>query len=166
MKQLLQNLSTGKTEIVKAPAPENRRGHLLINTSISLVSTGTERMLVDFGRANLINKARQQPEKVSQVIDKAITDGVLATFDAVYSKLNEPIQLGYSNVGVVQEVGEGIEGFSVGDRVLSNGRHADVVMAPKNLCVHIPDKVSDETAVFTVVAAIGLQGVSAPISIR
>ncbi len=159
MKQLLQNLSSGKTEIIEAPSPRNEAGKLLINTAVSLVSIGTERMLVDFGRANLINKARQQPEKVRQVIDKAKTDGVLATFDAVNSKLNEPIPLGYSNVGVVDEVGEAVEGFSVGDRVLSNGRHADIVSVPKNLCVRIPDKVNDETAVFTVVASIGLQGV-------
>jgi predicted dehydrogenase/threonine dehydrogenase-like Zn-dependent dehydrogenase len=159
MKQLLQNLSSGKTEIIEAPSPRNKSGKILINTSVSLVSIGTERMLVDFGRANLINKARQQPEKVRQVIDKAKTDGVLATFDAVNSKLNEPIPLGYSNVGVVDGVGDGVEGFSVGDRVLSNGRHADVVSVPKNLCVRIPDKVSNETAVFTVVASIGLQGV-------
>lgn len=159
MKQLLQNLSSGKTEIIEAPAPKNEYGKLLINTSVSLVSIGTERMLVDFGRANLINKARQQPEKVRQVIDKAKTDGILATFDAVNSKLNEPIPLGYSNVGIVEEVGEGVEGFSIGDRVLSNGRHADVVSVPKNLCARIPDKVSDETAVFAVVSSIGLQGV-------
>lgn len=159
MKQILQDLSTGKTELVTAPAPKSGSGNLLIDTSVSLVSTGTERMLVDFGRSNMINKARQQPEKVRQVANKAMTDGLLTTIDAVRAKLGQPIQLGYSNVGIVSEVGAGVAGFSVGDRVVSNGRHAEVVSVPQNLCARIPDAVSDEMAAFTVVGSIGLQGV-------
>src|SRR5690606_16656754 len=103
MKQILQNLSTGKAELVEAPAPQLHRGSLLIDTRISLISAGTERMLVDFGRAGLISKARQQPEKVRQVLEKVSTDGLLTTIDAVKSKLGQPIPLGYSNVGVVRE---------------------------------------------------------------
>lgn len=157
MKQILQNLSTGQSELVEAPAPQARRGRLLIDTTVSLISTGTERMLVDFGKAGLVAKARQQPEKVRQVLDKVATDGLLTTVDAVRSKLGQPIPLGYCNVGVVRE--SGANGFHPGDRVVSNGPHADVVSVPKNLCARIPDGVSDEEATFTVVASIGLQGI-------
>ncbi|MGY6704794.1 bi-domain-containing oxidoreductase [Roseinatronobacter sp.] len=157
MKQILQNLSTGESELVKAPAPQPRKGALLIDTTASLISTGTERMLVDFGKAGLIAKARSQPDKVRQVFDKVATDGVMTTLDAVRSKLGQPIPLGYCNVGVVRD--SGAEGFRVGDRVVSNGPHADVVSVPKHLCARIPDTVSDEAAAFTVVASIGLQGI-------
>src|SRR5688500_20360469 len=107
MKQILQDLASGRTALITAPAPTARAGHLLIDSAASLISTGTERMLVEFGRAGLIAKARQQPEKVAQVLAKARTDGVLATLDAVRSKLGQPIPLGYSNVGVARGVGEG-----------------------------------------------------------
>ena len=128
----------------------------MIDTTVSLISTGTERMLVDFGKSSLIGKARSQPEKVRQVIDKVATDGLLTTVDAVGSKLAQPIPLGYCNVGVVSD--SRVEGFSCGDRVVSNGPHADVISVPKNLCAKIPSNVSDEAASFTVVASIGLQG--------
>lgn len=157
MKQILQNLSTGQSELVEAPAPQFRHGSLLIDTTVSLISTGTERMLVDFGKAGLVAKARSQPEKVLQVLDKVATDGLLTTVDAVRSKLGQPIPLGYCNVGAVRE--SGVEGFRQGDRVVSNGPHADVVSVPKNLCARVPDSVSDEAASFTVVASIGLQGI-------
>jgi len=159
MKQLLQDLAKGHTYVVEAPAPEVTRGTVLIDSTLSLVSAGTERMVVDFGKSNLLDKARHQPEKVAMVLDKARTDGVMATFDAVRSKLGQPIPLGYSNVGVVADVGAAVSGFSVGDRVLSNGSHADVVRVPGNLCAKIPDGVDDEAASFTVVASIGLQGI-------
>lgn len=114
-------------------------------------------MLVDFGKAGLIAKARSKPDKVLQVINKISTDGLMTTVDAVRAKLGEPMPLGYSNVGVVSD--SGAEGFLPGDRVVSNGPHADVVSVPKNLCAKIPDNVSDEAAAFTVVASIGLQGI-------
>jgi predicted dehydrogenase/threonine dehydrogenase-like Zn-dependent dehydrogenase len=157
MKQVLQNLSSGDTEIVSAPAPSVRVGHVLIDTSLTLVSAGTERMLVDFGRANLLSKVRQQPDKVRQVLDKVRTDGVAATFEAVGAKLGQPIPLGYCNVGVVREAMA--TGFAPGDRVVSNGPHAEVVCVPGNLCAKIPDGVDDEAAAFVVLAAIGLQGI-------
>lgn len=157
MKQILQNLSTGQSELIEAPVPKMRGGNVLIDSAVSLISTGTERMLVDFGRAGLISKARQQPEKVRQVLDKVATDGLLTTVDAVRSKLSQPIQLGYCNVGVVRESGS--ESFQQGDRVVSNGPHADVVSVPRNLCARIPEAVSDEAAAFVVVASIGLQGI-------
>lgn len=159
MKQILQDLSSGTTELVECPAPRSRRGRVLLDTRVSLISAGTERMLVDFGRSGLIAKARQQPEKVAQVLEKVQTDGLMTTIDAVRSKLAQPLPLGYCNVGTVREVGEGVSGFRAGDRVVSNGAHADIVSVPGNLCARIPDEVSDETAAFTVLGAIGLQGV-------
>lgn len=158
MKQVLQSLSTGLTEVVDVPTPRARPNHLQVRSSRSLVSAGTERMLVDFGRANYLDKARQQPEKVREVLQKLRTDGLWATIDAVRSKLDEPIPLGYSNVGVVTEVGQGVVGFSPGDRVVSNGPHAEVVVVPYMLAARVPDEVSDDEAAFTVVASIALQG--------
>ena len=116
-------------------------------------------MLVDFGRANLLDKARQQPDKVRMVLDKMRTDGLVADLETVQAKLDKPIPLGYSSAGVVIAVGAGVENFRVGDRVASNGNHAEVVCVPANLCARIPDGVDDETASFTVVSAIALQGV-------
>jgi len=159
MKQLLQDLSNGQTYVLEAPVPEVSPGMLLVNSNVSLVSAGTERMVVDFGKANLIDKARQQPEKVKMVLEKAKTDGLTTTINAVRSKLGQPIPLGYSNVGVVADIGSGVQGFKSGDRVVSNGRHADVVRVPRNLCARIPDSVDDETASFTIVGSIALQGI-------
>jgi len=159
MLQLLQNLGSGETLVTDVPAPLGSPGTLLIATSRTLVSAGTERMLVDFGRASLIDKARQQPDKVKMLLDKVRTDGLFTTLDAVRSKLDQPLALGYCNVGTVVEVGRGVEGFSVGDRVASNGPHAELVRVPQNLCARIPDNVDDESAVFTVLASIGLQGI-------
>lgn len=159
MKQILQNLASGITNIAEIPSPKIREAHLLIKTTRSLVSVGTERMLVEFGKANLLDKARQQPEKVRMVLDKVKTDGVFPTLEAVRNKLDQPLPMGYCNVGTVLEVGQGVVGFSVGDRVASNGKHAEVVCVPKNLCAKVPDCVSDEAAAFTVIGAIGLQGI-------
>jgi predicted dehydrogenase/threonine dehydrogenase-like Zn-dependent dehydrogenase len=158
MKQLLQSLSTGASNLPDLPSPAVTRGQLLIRSSCSLVSAGTERMLVDFGKANLIDKARQQPDKVQQVLQKSRTDGLFTTLEAVRSKLDQPLALGYCNVGIVVAIGDGVLGFQVGDRVASNGPHAEIVAVPQNLCASIPAGVSDEAASFTVLAAIGLQG--------
>ena len=116
-------------------------------------------MLVEFGKASLIDKARSQPDKVKQVVEKAMSDGILATIEAVKSKLDQSVALGYCNVGRIAEIGNGIDDFRKGDRVVSNGQHAEWVRVPKNLVARIPDDVSDEEASFTVLAAIGLQGV-------
>lgn len=159
MKQILQNLGNGETELVEIPVPAVCPGHLLVRSVASLVSLGTERMLVEFGRAGMIGKALQQPEKVRQVLDKIRTDGLLPTFEAVRAKLDEPIPVGYCNAGVVVAVGEGCDGFRIGDRVASNGPHAEYVLVPKNLCAHIPDNVTDEDAAFTVAASIALEGI-------
>ena len=159
MKQILQNLGSGKAELAEIPAPKVRPGHLLIRTIASLVSSGTERSVVELGQASLLQKARKQPEKVFQVLDKVKNEGLFQTIDAVREKLDHPIIMGYCNVGVVIEVGAGADNFKIGDRVVSNSAHAEIVLAPKNLCAKIPDSVTDEQAVFTVLGAIGLQGV-------
>lgn len=159
MKQILQNLKTGETIVEDVPCPNVSSGALLIQTSCTLVSAGTERMLVDFGKANLIDKARQQPDKVKMVLDKVKADGLAPTLQAVRSKLDQPLPMGYCNVGRILEVGKEVDGFALGDRVISNGKHAEVVSVPKNLCAKIPDNVSDEEAAFTVIASIALQGI-------
>lgn len=159
MKQILQDLASGGTTVTEAPAPQVTKNHVVINTTITLISAGTERMLVDFGKANLLDKARAQPDKVKMVLEKVQTDGLMTTIDAVQSKLAQPLPLGYCNVGVIESVGEGADAFKSGDRVVSNGAHADVVRVSKNLTARIPDNVSDEEASFTVVASIGLQGI-------
>jgi predicted dehydrogenase/threonine dehydrogenase-like Zn-dependent dehydrogenase len=159
MQQVIQSLADGTTSLAAVPAAAPRRGELLIQTHCSLVSAGTERMLVDFGKANWLDKARQQPDKVQQVLQKARTDGLLTTLDAVRSKLDQPLPLGYCNVGTVAAVGDGVQGFKPGDRVASNGAHAELVAVPQLLCALVPDAVSDEAAAFTVLASIGLQGI-------
>lgn len=159
MKQIIQDLKSGQTILEEVPAPQVREGCVLIQTTRSLVSLGTERMLVEFGKANLIAKARQQPDKVKQVLDKMKVDGLMPTLEAVFNKLGLPLPLGYCNVGKVIAVGRGITSFQVGDRVASNGTHAEFVCVPQNLVVKIPDNVSDEEATFTVIGSIGLQGI-------
>jgi predicted dehydrogenase/threonine dehydrogenase-like Zn-dependent dehydrogenase len=159
MKQVLQHLRTGQMEIPEVPCPRVGRGQVLVQTRASLISAGTERMLVEFSKANLIQKARQQPEKVKQVLDKIKADGLLPTLEAVFRKLDEPLPLGYCNAGVVLEVGEGVRDLMPGDRVISNGPHAEVVCVPRNLVAKVPENVSDEQAAFTVLASIALQGI-------
>jgi predicted dehydrogenase/threonine dehydrogenase-like Zn-dependent dehydrogenase len=158
MKQIVQQLDSGETQIVEAPAPRVTARTVLIKTTRSLISSGTERMLVGFGKSSLISKARQQPERVMEVLQKVRTDGLAATVDAVRSKLRQPLPLGYSNVGEIIAVGADVTTLKVGDRVVSNGPHADIVRVPPNLCAKIPAAVDDDAAAFTVVASIGLQG--------
>jgi len=159
MRQILQDLRAGDIQVADAPAPVCTACSLVIQSTRTLISAGTERMLVEFGKASLLAKARSQPDKVKQVLDKIKTEGLLPTLDAVFKRLNEPLPLGYCNAGVVLEVGQGVEGFAPGDRVASNGSHAEVVCVPKNHCAKIPDTVSDEHAAFTVLSSVGLQGV-------
>ena len=158
MRGILQNLQSGVTDLAEIPCPAVSRGAVLIRTTRSLVSAGTERMLVEFSKGNLIQKARSQPDKVKQVLDKIKADGLMPTLEAVFRKLDEPLPLGYCNVGEVIEVGPGVSEFQLGDRVVSNGPHAEIVCVPRNLCAKIPEGVTDEAAAFTVLGAIGLQG--------
>ncbi len=159
MRQLIQHLKTGETVLETVPAPQVRAGQVLIQTRRSLVSLGTERMLVDFGKANLLSKARQQPDKVKQVIEKIQSDGLMPTLEAVFRKLDQPLPLGYCQMGEVVAVGAGITDIAVGNRVISNGPHAELVCVPRNLVALVPDTVTDEQATFTVIGAIGLQGI-------
>lgn len=159
MKQILQSLKNGTTEIAHVPVPKAAKGSLLIQSTHSLVSAGTERMLVEFGKAGWVDKARQQPDKVKMVLDKIKTDGVQPTIEAVFNKLDQPLPLGYCNVGQVADIGKDVSGFQIGDRVISNGKHAEVVSVPLNLCAKVPHRVTDEEAAFTVLGAIALQGI-------
>ena len=159
MKQIIQNLKSGETSQIEVPVPKIQEGHLLIKTICTLVSLGTERMLVEFGKASMLSKAKQQPDKVKMVLDKIKADGLRPTIHSVFNKLDEPIPLGYNNVGMVVEMGKGVKSIRMGDRVVSNGPHAEYVLIPENLVAKIPDYVSDEQAAFTVLGSIGLQGI-------
>ena len=159
MYQIIQNLNDGKTSLAEVPIPLCNSRSVLIQTTHTLVSLGTEKMLVDFGKGSFLQKAKQQPDKVKEVIAKVKTDGLAPTIAAVKNKLEQPIPLGYCNVGTVIEVGRDVTEFKVGDRVASNGPHAEYVSVPKNLVAKIPEGVSDEQAAFTVIGSIGLQGI-------
>ncbi len=157
MKQLFQSLKDGGTKVVEVPAPRVGKEQVLIRSHVSLISAGTERMIVDFGKANLIQKALSQPDKVRMALEKARTDGLAVTYDAIRTKLDQPLALGYCNVGRVIE--SHVDGLSPGDRIVSNGNHAEVIVVPGNLCARVPENVTDDAASFTVLAAVGLQGI-------
>lgn len=157
MKQILQDLANGKTVVEDVPWPASKKGFTLIKTYNTLISPGTEKMLVDFGKANLLQKVKSQPDKVKMVIDKAKTDGILATYEAVKSKLNQPLPLGYCNVGEVIDSPDNL--FKPGTRVVSNGYHAEVVRVSNNLVSIVPENVDNESASFVVLSSIALQGI-------
>ncbi|MFK7800613.1 MAG: bi-domain-containing oxidoreductase [Anaerolineae bacterium] len=163
MKQLLQFVRDGRSDIVDIPSPICGKNKVLVQTATSLVSAGTERMIVDFAEKNLIEKARSRPDLVRQTIDKAQREGILTTYDAVQNRLEQPMALGYSCAGVVLEVGSGIKNFKVGDRVACAGAgyavHAETIAVPENLVVPLPENVDFESASFTTLAAIALQGI-------
>lgn len=159
MRQVLQHLQSGKLIVQDVPRPTPGAHQLLIQSEVSLISAGTERMLVDFARGSYLKKAKQQPEKVKQAWDKVKSDGLIPTVKAIQTKLGDPMPLGYSNVGRVVEVGEDVRNFAIGDRVVSNGRHAELVLVPELLAARVPEGVKSEDAAFTVVGAIGLQGI-------
>ena len=159
MKQLVQNLRTGETLLLEVPAPMARKGCVLIQTHKSLISSGTERTLLNFGKANLLQKARLQPAQMKLAIDKIRSHGFFPTIQKIYHKLDQPLPLGYCNVGHVLEVGDGVHDIQVGDRVVSNGPHAEIVCVPRNLVAKVPENVFDEAAAFTVIGAIALNAV-------
>ena len=159
MKQLVNSLRSGEVTVESVGAPPVRPGHVLIRTHRSLISSGTERSVLELGRAGYLQKALQQPERVKKVVDKARIDGLVATASAVQDQLDRGIQLGYCNFGTVLAVGEGVREFAVGDRVASNGPHAEVVCVSKHLTAKVPHDVTDEQAVFTVIGSISLHGV-------
>jgi predicted dehydrogenase/threonine dehydrogenase-like Zn-dependent dehydrogenase len=163
MKQALQNLKGGRIEVTEVPAPIARPGFVLVRTAASLISAGTERLTVEAGQKGLVGRAVGQPALVKQVINRARTEGILNTIDAVRSKLGSLNALGYSAAGKVIEVGEGVSEFRQGDRVACAGvgyaSHAEVLSVPKNLCARVPDNMDLEAAAFGTVGAIALQGV-------
>lgn len=164
MKQIVQSARNGRLTLRDVPEPQVRAGHLLVRTTASLISAGTERMVVDFARKSLAAKAKARPDLVKKVLEKARRDGIMATFQAVMARLDEPMPLGYSAAGTVVAVGRGLEGqFEIGQRVAVAGaglaNHAELNSIPRNLAAPIPDDVSDEQACFGTVAAIALQGV-------
>ncbi|MDF1519378.1 MAG: bi-domain-containing oxidoreductase [Brevefilum sp.] len=162
MKQMLQNLKTGETQVVEVPVPQISRGSALVKTSASLVSAGTERMLVEFARQSLVGKAKSRPDLARQVINKAQREGIIPTFEAAMNKLDQPMVLGYSSAGTIIKVGPGLEGFKVGDRVACGGGghavHAEFASVPQNLLARLPDSVDFESAAFTTIGAIAMQG--------
>lgn len=158
MLHVLQSLRSGATELVDVPIPRATASSIVVETRASVVSPGTERMLVEFGRANWIEKARSQPDRVNDVLNKMKSEGILSTLEAVNAKLDSPIPLGYCQAGVVREVGQFVDGFVPGDRVVTNGPHAEFVKVPQTLAARIPPEVSFEAAAFAPLAAIGLQG--------
>jgi threonine dehydrogenase-like Zn-dependent dehydrogenase len=168
MKQLLQSVSNGNAMVVDVPAPRASHGEILVRVGASLVSAGTERMVVEFAEKNILQKAMARPDLVRQVINKAGREGILSTIDSVRQRLDTDMALGYSNAGEVIEVGEDITEFKAGDRVACAGggyaSHAEIVRIPRNLAAKIPsarsnrDEISFEEAAFTTVGSIGLQG--------
>ncbi|SHF10363.1 Predicted dehydrogenase [Marinitoga hydrogenitolerans DSM 16785] len=162
MKQIFADVKTGETLILDVPAPSCKKDGILIETLYSLVSAGTERMLIDFGKKNLIQKAKERPDQVKKVLDKMLTDGVLTTLKAAFNKLDEPLPLGYSAVGKVIEVGKNCIEFQKGDLVAIAGaaNHAEINYVPKNLAVKLPNNFENlEEAAFVALGAIAMQGI-------
>ena len=162
MKQVLQNLRNGHISVENIPAPQAAPHTALVQNAFSLVSAGTERMVVEFAEKSLAGKARSRPDLVKQVIDKAAREGIVPTIQSVFNRLDQPMALGYSSAGTLREVGENVEGFQVGDRVSCAGAghavHAEYVTVPENLLVKLPDTVSFEEASFTTLGAIAMHG--------
>jgi predicted dehydrogenase len=159
MKQLLQRIDNGATEVREVPAPLCGPREVLVANQASLVSAGTEKMIVELSKKSLLGKARERPDHVRRVLEKLRTEGLRETLGQVRAKLADPMTLGYSSAGVVLEVGAAVRTFRPGDRVASNGAHAEVVAVPQNLVARVPDAVPFEEACYAVVGAIALQGV-------
>ena len=163
MKQLIQSFKTGELGLFDVPAPICQKNGALVETTVSLVSAGTEKMLVDFAKKSMLAKAKDRPDLVKQVIDKMKKEGVKNTLEKVFTKLDTPIPLGYSLAGRILKVGTNMSGLNIGDRVACGGagyaNHSEINYVPKNLMVKIPDGVDDIDASFVTVGAIALQGV-------
>jgi len=162
MKQLLQNVKNGKTTVEDVPVPTPRDGMALVKIYATLVSAGTERMVVEFAEKTLVGKARSRPDLVKQTLDKAKREGVMPTVQAVFNRLDQPMALGYSSAGVIVALGRNMHGFKVGQRVACAGAnyasHAEYNIIPKNLITPLPKNVDFESAAFTTLGAIALQG--------
>ena len=159
MRQVIQNIRTGELDVAAVPAPLVQPGHVLIANACSLVSAGTEKMIMDLAKKSLLGKARERPDHVKRVLQKIRNEGLLGTVRAVLAKLDEPMTMGYASAGVVIGCGTGVSEIQVGDRVASNGPHAEVVCVPKHLCARLPDGLAFEDGAYCVIGAIALQGV-------
>ncbi len=163
MKQVVQSFKTGDLEVKEVPWPQISKGYILVENKASLISTGTERGTVKVAKANLLDKARQRPDLVAQVLQNARKEGIRATFDKVRNKLDSPKALGYSSAGIVLASLDTGNKYKPGDRVVCAGQdlasHAEVVSIPQNLVAKIPENVSFEDAAFTTSGAIAMQGV-------
>jgi predicted dehydrogenase/threonine dehydrogenase-like Zn-dependent dehydrogenase len=162
MKQIVQDVRSGETVVLDVPVPKPDPGMALVRTGASLVSVGTERTLVEFAGKSLAGKARARPDLVNQVLDKARREGLLTTADAVFNRLDQPMPLGYSSAGEIVAVGEGLQGYRVGDRVACAGGgyaiHAEYAVVPQNLLAHLPEQVDFESGAFVTLGAIALHG--------
>lgn len=160
MKQVVQNIRSGITEVIDVPIPQPGVGQVLIKTSASLVSAGTERMVVDFAEKNLLGKVRSRPDLAQQLWDKALREGILSTLEMAFQRLDQPIKLGYSSAGKIMKIGQGVVGLGVGQRVACAGGnyavHAEYAVIPRNLLTPLPDNVDDESAAFTTLGAIAM----------
>jgi threonine dehydrogenase-like Zn-dependent dehydrogenase len=162
MKQLLQNVKTGKSTIENVPMPTPRDGQALVKIESSLVSAGTERMVVEFAEKSYLGKARSRPDLVKQTLDKAKREGLMPTVQAVFNRLDQPMALGYSSAGTIIALSKGMQGFKVGQRVACAGGgfavHAEYNVVPRNLLTPLPKNVDFESAAFTTLGAIALHG--------
>lgn len=159
MRQIVQSVRNGELSLMEAAEPTPRPGTVVIANAFSLISAGTERMVRGLAQKSLLGKARERPDHVRRVLEKLRNEGLVNTVGQVRAKLDERMPMGYSSAGVVFACGEGVEGFKPGERVASNGPHAEVVCVPKHLCARVPDGVPLGHAAFTVLGAIALQGV-------
>ena len=159
MHQVIQNIRNGKLSVKEIPDPVVKPGHVLIANAFSVISAGTERAAIELAKKSLLGKAKDRPDQVRRVLEKLKNEGILNTISQVREKLDEPMTMGYSSAGLVLACGEGVQEFKPGDRVASNGPHAGVVCVPKHLCVKVPEGVELDSAAFTVLGAIALQGV-------
>ena len=162
MKQLLQNIKNGKSIVEDVPIPTPRAGQALVKTEASLVSAGTERMVVEFAEKSLIGKARSRPDLVKQVVEKARREGLVNTAQSAFNRLDQPMALGYSSSGTIVALGEKMDGFRVGQRVACSGGsyavHAEYAVVPRNLLTPLPKNVDFESGAFTTLGAIALHG--------
>jgi len=162
MKQLLQHIKNGQTVVEEIPVPTPREGQALVKISASLVSAGTERMVVEFAEKSYLGKARSRPDLVKQTLDKAKREGILPTVQAVFNRLDQPMALGYSSAGTIVALGKNMQGFKVGQRVACAGggyaTHAEYNVVPRNLLTPLPKNVDFESAAFTTLGAIALHG--------
>jgi len=157
MKFLQQNLFNGSIELGDAPIPKIGKNEVLVKSVLTLISSGTERSLINFGKSNILKKVKENKERVSIVVDKIKNDGFFNTIDLVEKKINKPIQIGYSNLGIV--VQSESSKFKKGDKVISNGYHAEYVKVSHNLCVKVPKEVDDRDAIFSILGSIALNGI-------